>query len=184
MINPYYGALMSKSSLPDYVNPRRLADQEMSLKGVISAEAFKRTADVASITDSGVEASLRFFVDEENIRVIAGDVTADITLDCQRCLTPVTITVTSHFEVAIVASDESAKNVPRHYEPVIVEEDTMELAPLIEEELLLAVPMYAYHESCDVQMTYGEDEIAAEVEETTPNPFQVLESLKVGKPKN
>ena len=154
------------------------------MEGVIPADLFTQTADIATITDPGVAVSLRFFVDEEHIRVIAGDISAEINLECQRCLTPVGVKVVSHFEVAIAASDEAAKNVPKHYEPIIVEADTLELAPLIEEEILLAVPMNAYHDDCHVQMSYGEEEITAEVEETTPNPFQMLKSLKVGKTKN
>jgi len=176
---------MSKSSLPDYVNPRRLAVQGMSLEGQLSADSFKRIAEVASITSQGVEVSLKFFCDEENYKIISGTVEVELDLDCQRCLSPVNVKVASEFEVAIAASDESAKNIPRHYEPVIVEEDTLDLVPLIEEELLLALPMHAYHERCDVQMSFGDAELdAAEVEETTPNPFQVLANLKVGKTKN
>jgi uncharacterized protein len=176
---------MSKSSLPDYVNPRRLAAQGMTLEGQISANSFKRIAEVATITTDAVDVTLKFFSDEENYKVISGTVEVELDLDCQRCLSPVTVKVYSDFEVVIVASDESAKNIPKHYEPVIVEEDTLELVPLIEEELLLALPMHAYHDHCDVQMSFGEADMdAAEVEETTPNPFQVLANLKVGKSKN
>ncbi len=175
---------MSKSSLPDYVNPRRLANQGMSLEGEISADSFKRIAEVATITGQSVQVKLKFFSDEENFRVISGSIDMDVDLDCQRCLTPVSVKVESQFEVAIVATDESARNIPNHYEPVIVEEDTLDLVPLIEEELLLALPMHAYHNDCEVQMSYGDAEDVAEVEETTPNPFQVLANLKVGKTKN
>jgi uncharacterized protein len=157
----------------------------MTLEGQISADLFKRISEVASITSQSVDVELRFFCDEENFKVISGTVEVELDLDCQRCLSPVNVKVASEFEVAIAASDESAKNIPRHYEPVIVEEDTLELVPLIEEELLLALPMHAYHESCDVKMSYGEAELdPAEVEETTPNPFQVLANLNVGKTKN
>ncbi|GAA3934702.1 DUF177 domain-containing protein [Litoribacillus peritrichatus] len=156
----------------------------MTLEGEISADSFKRIAEVATITASGVRVSLKFFSDEDRFRVIAGTIATEVDLDCQRCLTPVGVKVESQFEVAIVASDESAKDLPSYYEPVIVEEDNLDLVPLIEEELLLALPMYAYHDQCDVKMSYGDAEDTAEVEEPTPNPFQVLANLKVGKTKN
>ena len=70
---------------------------------------------------------------------------------------------------------------PVKREPVIAERDDLVLLPVIEDELILSLPMYAYHAECD------DNELVAKAEEMKPvpveteapnNPFSVLEQLK------
>ena len=58
------------------------------------------------------------------------------------------------------------------------------LERLIEEELLLALPMVAYHEhACvDASLYSSGESVEDEQEQQAPNPFKVLEQLK-GSPK-
>jgi len=84
-----------------------------------------------------------------------------------------------------VFNDEQAQNLPRTYEPLLVEDEKLVVLDVVEEELILSLPMFAYHDACEVDgyKQTEEAEVAAEelAEEKKPNPFEVLSALKLKK---
>ena len=79
--------------------------------------------------------------------------------------------------------EERAKQLPKSMDPVILGEGQADLYTIIEDELLLNLPMVSYHkEDCIEQTSFGEDN-TEESAESSSNPFQVLEQLK-GSPKS
>jgi uncharacterized protein len=74
--------------------------------------------------------------------------------------------------------------LPAHLEPLIAAESVM-LRELVEDELMLAMPMFSYHpdRACISRLADGVQFGAAPVdpppgESTKPNPFDVLAQLK------
>ena len=68
---------------------------------------------------------------------------AGVTIECQRCLRPVRRTVESESRLAFVAREDAT--LPAEHEPVVGDPRRVDLAALVEEELLLAVPLFARH---------------------------------------
>ncbi|HEY5559391.1 MAG TPA: YceD family protein [Steroidobacteraceae bacterium] len=68
---------------------------------------------------------------------------AGVVQECQRCLRPLRRVLESESRLAFVARDDSP--VPADHEPVIGDPRRVDLATLIEDELLLAVPLIAKH---------------------------------------
>jgi uncharacterized protein len=96
----------------------------------------------------GVDATIGF--DRlEGLPVLEVRATADAQLVCQRCLQPVTLRVEGCSRVALVESMEQADRLPEDVEPVWVEGRSVDLAALVEEELLLALPLVPMHEHGD-----------------------------------
>ncbi len=124
-----------------------------------------------------VKVDLQFAVDEQRIRTVTGSASGHLFMTCQRCLEPVEVAVEADFNLGIAASEEAAKQLPRSYDPLIVEGEEIELLPVVEEELILSLPFDAYHDDCSIQTSFGEAEAAA-VETDKPNPFSVLAQLK------
>ena len=110
---------------------------------------------------------------------LEGVVRARARLVCQRCLNAYEQPIESAFRVAFVGSEEETANVPEGYEGVAAPQGRAMLADLVEDELLLAlplVPMHATPEECAAQPE------AAAPEETAPTevvrrPFADLRSL-------
>ena len=107
---------------------------------------------------------------------------ARIALMCQRCLSPMVahLTVDRHFrfvadEATAMAEDDEA------------EEDVLVLAPgldalaLIEDELLMALPLVPRHEICPAPLAASEDSAQPPPELARPHPFAVLGGLKLDK---
>jgi uncharacterized protein len=139
--------------------------------------------EIVMASEGDVEVELEFDRDEQNLRVLKGQLKAALVLKCERCLEPVEQSVESQFQLGIVLSDEQAKNLPGYYEPLLVEHESLVLLDVVEEELILSLPMFAYHADCKHSMAdeVGSNESEEADTEVKENPFSVLSELKLKK---
>jgi uncharacterized protein len=127
----------------------------------------------------GAAYSLRFFRDDTGRDVIAGRVRAQLKLRCQRCAEIMTLTVDSGFKLAVVAGLEEAKRLPADYEPLLPEESLIRPRDLIEDELILAVPIVPRHVDGQCMMpSIGRTEQPGQPTPAARNPFAELSVLK------
>lgn len=190
--SPYYGALMLIGQLPKTIDPRKLARQGMQFEGSLALNRFSRLVDILADDQGEVMAWLRFYLDEDQQVVLEGSLDAACQMVCQRCLDVAGIPVHADIRLMAVWTDEQAKALPSGYEPLFLQEEPIELVPLLEEELLLALPLIPFHqpEQCAVQQDFstgsdavdpdqdGDDEKEAGADRA--NPFSVLAKLKTG----
>ena len=89
-------------------------------------------------------------------------------------------TLESEFLWGLVTSEEAAVNLPRTHEPVFIENEKLDLLPALEDELILALPLVAYHQEGSCQAPSQITEQQPEVEESSKkhNPFSALADLK------
>lgn len=172
---------MLTTRLPIRVEPYRLAASAERIEGLISLAGMTRFAEEAGEQQGDCEVRLNFGVDTQGRRFIEGWLKTDVRLACRRCLEPMPVTLESHFLLGMVASDAMAAELSKTYEPVLVENEQLDLLPVIEDELILSLPQVVYHDEaqCAVsrdRMTSGEN--AEAVEKPAANPFDVLRTLK------
>ncbi|WP_417223141.1 YceD family protein [Amphritea sp.] len=171
---------MSNAPLPKKIDPRKLADRGVRIQGDAELALLPNLATMLADKQGKVSVDLQFDTDELRIRTIKGTADAKVSMTCQRCLEPVEIEVEAKFNLAVAPTEEHAKNLPRYYDPLIVAGDDLELFPMVEEELILSLPIVPYHDDCSVQTSFG-DEVTTDNETDKPNPFSVLASLKADK---
>ncbi len=110
-------------------------------------------------------------------------VKADLPMICQRCLGPVDIAVHVEQSFRFVGSEEAAAAQDEEaQEDVLVLSRDFNLADLIEDEVLMALPVIPCHETCPVvlPLTAVDSGFEAAVTEKR-NPFAVLAKLHSGK---
>lgn len=111
---------------------------------------------------------------------------AVVPLTCQRCMAPVETPVAVDQWYRFVATEEIAMaEDDESEEDLLVMEPQFDLLAVLEDELLMALPLVPMHEQCPVApvLSAGTIELpdgASEASEK-PNPFAVLAQLK--KPK-
>ncbi|QSN60533.1 MULTISPECIES: DUF177 domain-containing protein [unclassified Caballeronia] len=113
-----------------------------------------------------------------------------VWLTCQRCLSPYSQHLDVDATYRIVATEEEADEYPLDEDEieVIVGSRQFDLIDLIEEELLLSLPLVPKHSVCpevheSLLAGSAEDEADEGGEEAEkPNPFAVLEKLKTSGP--
>ena len=170
---------MSYGNLPKIVDPRKLAEREVRITGQASVKEMPRVRSYLSEDSDVIDVDLLFSLDERRIRIITGDAKGRVHMTCQRCLESVEVDVQADFNLAIAFNEERAKQLPRYYDPLIVEDEEIELLHVIEEELILSLPLVPYHTDCSIQTQFGD--AAKEPKNEKPNPFKVLAQLKANK---
>jgi uncharacterized protein len=90
------------------------------------------------------------------------------TLVCQRCLQPMQLPLHGQSRVGLVESMQQADRLPEDVEPVWVEGRKVDLGEVVEEELLLALPLVPVHERDDPQC-HAVDAIAATEQGAPPD---------------
>jgi uncharacterized protein len=155
------------------------------LEGRLKLAQLKRVLPLVRSDAGDVDYTLNFDIDEGGIPCIKGEVRATLTLQCQRCMEDMDYPVKTKVRLGIVASREAAERLPDKYEPLLVSADEISVASIVEDELILALPIVAMHELKDcpqgeafVAQTAsgaGEEDTSAARRES---PFAVLAQLK------
>jgi uncharacterized protein len=108
------------------------------------------------------------------------DVGCSVRLVCQRCLTPADVSVVAQHWFRFVADEATAAAEDDDSdEDVLALEPRFNLIALVEDELLMAIPLVPMHDVCPgvVPTSAGEEEFQAALE-TRPSAFAALAQLK------
>ena len=126
---------------------------------------WKAGAEVRSVRAGGSETWLHLHAD------------AHLSLVCQRCLQPVGAALDFDRSFRFVADEKQAAAIDADIEEdVLVLSKNFDLVELIEDELLLALPLVPRHESCPQPLTGPADPPPFD---ERVNPFDVLSELKI-----
>ena len=106
-------------------------------------------------------------------------VTGGVQLICQRCLKYMRQPVDGHARIALVVSETEADRVPPEFEPVRAPEGRVRVLDLVEEEVLLALPIVPLHEDLSecVPAAALEKAEAQDAPHSMQKPFERLGEL-------
>lgn len=166
------------TELPEQIDPLRLAKNDAKLKGCYDISRLTRLHDRLCEIRGQVEFNWFFHINDQHRAVIQGHIQASLPMICQRCLKPVDYPVHTETALMVLREGESEDIVPDGFEPLILEQMPVSLLSLVEDELILALPIIAKHEQCPVNEHVLAEEDSPAPEEKRPNPFAVLATLK------
>jgi uncharacterized protein len=173
---------MSTQARMDAVSPHELARKRGHFSGEVAIAAFPRLRSLV-LGDGVVSVDLKFTSDDKGRSVVQGPVAVTLTLECQRCLEPVTRRVEIAVNLCLVGSDAQAADVADESEAFVLSDDEISIAELIEDDLLLALPsqVCVAYDECPNRpaLSYpAEGTSGGEAAPKRPNPFDVLAGLK------
>jgi len=99
------------------------------------------------------------------------------TLECQRCMQPMSVPVEMRVKVALVATEADGERVPEDLEPVLAPGGRISIGELITEELLLSLPIVALHGEGEPCAARPEPPAAGDGGQDTHKPFARLADL-------
>ncbi len=137
---------MSGKCLPAAILVRKLLEQRACLQGEVPVDRLGHLAEAVLGFASPVIASLQFGNADDGHAYCEVVVTVDVQMQCQRCLEPVTVALGTNSRVRLVDDIESP-SLTKDIEPVLLEKGELNIVELVEEELLLALPIIAKHRS-------------------------------------
>lgn len=164
--------------------------------GEISPLKLERLADFASDAESPTPLRYRIeFLPQGPDRLWLAEISVEGTLQltCERCLEPMTLSVSGSSTLQFVHSDAQAAQVGEDHEPVLIDEEgVVSIGALIEDEVLMAIPVVVRHEELCRAPWRESEEGATEAsvadgkdrENRRENPFAVLAQLRQGDKKD
>jgi len=151
--------------------------------GEVPLAALPRCEDMAP--EGGMLAYRVGFFESQGVQPLAAEVRVEtqLALECARCRETVVTPVTSSSQVRFVFSEDQAEHVESQAEPVILgREGRVRLLDLLEDELLMAVPLMPVHEHpcapIEPGRAYESGELPEPAEGERENPFAALAALK------
>jgi uncharacterized protein len=105
------------------------------------------------------------------------EASATLSLVCQRCLGPVATTLDARRSFLFVEGEERAADLDAEMDDdVLALPRHLDLRALVEDELLLALPLVPRHAVCPQPLPHRNDD--APGEPARPNPFAALRTLR------
>ncbi|HUF73127.1 MAG TPA: YceD family protein [Gammaproteobacteria bacterium] len=138
------GALHSWYSLPDLVS---LAERGAVLEGTIEFAKLGRLKDLLNSCEGRATARMSLSLRHDDMVLLQLQCEADLELVCQRCLEPVIHEVREQVDFAVADNEEALAVLPQGLELIALEGDRLQPATLIEDELIVSLPLVPKHGS-------------------------------------
>ncbi|AXY55986.1 hypothetical protein CDG60_04980 [Acinetobacter chinensis] len=183
---------MSANTFPAQIEPFKWAEQGFTWSGTLPLSRFVRIAReaVGSIDDQLINIDCKLSLDTyHRIVWLDGHVETKVPMECQRCLDSVEIALVSDFHLALIDDESLIERLDEDADFIVLGESeattkgdyatatpaTVNLLALLEDELLLLVPLSPKHDACEHKHQPAVQEVE---EEKRDNPFDILSSLK------
>lgn len=149
--------------LLDRASPRELAERGQVIEKKENLELFPRlteaiAADLATLSDDRVPRRWRqspvafrlafgWADDRQRLPTLCGKVTAELPAVCQRCLEPLTLSLVQELKFLLSGSagQGGPVDVGEEYEAWEIDEPVLRPADIVEEVLMMAMPLAAMH---------------------------------------
>ncbi|TDR39367.1 uncharacterized protein DFR29_11668 [Tahibacter aquaticus] len=151
-----------------------------SFNGNLSVAKLPRLADALAKPDGVISYDIEFGRDDLGIAFLAIRAQTQVSLICQRSLDTFLLPVTIDTRLGLIVREEEEAGLSPGYEPLLLESAELRPADVIEDELLLALPLIPVKPGPEESpLDWSTDPDQAE-EPERPNPFAALGSLKKG----
>ncbi len=181
---------MKREFVPDRLDVSAFASDAATLSGRDSVADYPRLSAELAEPSAEVEVNWESVGEERPGSDGAAtpwlhlEVDATVPMVCQRCLTPVAVPLVVDRDFRFVADEATAEaEDDDSEEDLLVLARDFDLRSLIEDELLMEIPLTPVHDVCPVPVRLSvADEDFEVAEAAKPNPFAVLGALRSKKP--
>lgn len=177
-----YDAPLMQHRLPDRVNPFIFADKGRQFNAPVAVADLSRLAGRLRDTGGSIQVDMLFDRDPAGIRRVSGQLRGSLQLSCERCLEAFEFPLAVDFSLALLESEGMIERMPEQYEPLLVTGQELRPLDVVEDEILLALPMFPVHKkACSppgVGAEHEQDNPANRSDAARENPFALLAKLK------
>jgi uncharacterized protein len=198
---------MLPGPLPERVDVAKLFARNGRIAAHLPISQLARLAVYLADSAGEAQVSLQFALDAEGRRLLTGTVVAELHLACQRCLRSLVWPVSSELNLLVFSTRDELDKLLRLQgldsmehdvlvldeidapEPALMTsaEQELNVQTLIEDELILCLPMVPMHEDADCSLAWNslrsQVEAADKQIQPQPSPFAMLAQLKGTKTK-
>jgi len=171
---------MLSGEMPEKADFKRQVELNRIFEGTYPLEKFSRLSEYL-VSDNGDVIARIEFGRSVGFAFVRAKVSAKLQVKCQRCLQALDTEVSGSFKFALVRSEDEFELLPEEFEPHLLEGEEQSIIDLIEDELILCLPMVTVHENeCSDYMTGKNNKVKAVMkdEKESSHPFAALKLLK------
>ena len=171
--------------IPQTVRASTAVAQQQAYRGSLAVRGFERLATALASDEGELQIDLQAHRMAGHA-VLDGSIGGTLSLRCVRCDAAYEWPVQVDLAVRLVDSEEEEQAVLHEADPYLVQDDQLPLRELVEDELLLALPMLPRCESCENIVRAGAAEASPETQAPDgagngkENPFAALKG-RLGK---
>lgn len=159
---------------PQFVDLPLLIEQRGAISGEFPLVSMPRLLELATSEDGRVRFDLTFGRDEQGIDIISGHYHASLRVRCQRCLMPLGLSLNGKISLAVIANESAIVELPDFYEPLVHGSGRLSLPDLLEDEIILTLPISPLHPIAECPSGGLLQEYAT----TRESPFAALKGIK------
>jgi uncharacterized protein len=168
-------------ALPEVVDVWRMVQAGRRFSGKLPFAAMPRlVADLAS-SEGSADFELDFGKDEFGVSFLHVRADAALPLTCQRTLDVFKLPVAIDTRLGLITNEEDEAGLPPGYEPLLTTDGSVRLADVVEDELILAVPVVPVKPGTEQVERSWDDSAEAAEPEAKPNPFAALKTMRVSR---
>ncbi|MBT4492626.1 MAG: hypothetical protein HOC70_05225 [Gammaproteobacteria bacterium] len=136
---------MLTGPLPALIDHRKLANQGRILEGSVPVNHLSRLRDMLAKVDGDVYLKLAFSKGDQQKTHVSGTTYATVELVCQNCLRGYSQELRCELGLDIVEQESELALLEENADSFIADGQEIRIVDLIEDELILAVPMIPRH---------------------------------------
>lgn len=164
-----------QGQMPETTNFRRQAERNAGYEGVLPISRLERLQESLN-SDAGELIARVAFGRDAGVYTLKGSLEAELEVTCQRCMQTMSLPVATRFVYALVTSADEIEALPKALEPYLIEGEEQSLIDLLEDELILALPMVSTHQQPCSEFLREQDE-TKQADKESSSPFAVLKNL-------
>ena len=171
---------MQKVKIPITLHPSKAAQHRLTYDGIVPLEKLSRLEQVVQEEAGEIAVKIHCKIDEQGLVVISGNLSTHVTVTCQRCNGELGLDLDQDFVYSPVGLDAESDHLPEGYDEVELDENgEINVFELIEDELILAIPIVPTHN--EASCSYSSEPTSfgkLSAKDDKPNPFDILKQLK------
>lgn len=161
-------------TIPVQVPASRALVRAEQFAGSVSPHGLKRLQEFAP---RDLEAELYVRTDSARRGWLEGRISGVLRLQCQTCSTPFDWKLAAPVSLILAMDEDEEARLMADYEPVLVAEDRLMLHQIVEDEILLALPMIPRCSACENSGPASAETSLEPVEK--PGPLAALKNLSL-----
>lgn len=164
------------AGLPDRVDIARQVQAGCAYEGALPLASMHRLRGSLASDAGEARYAVEFGKDALGISYLALHVDAGLPLVCQRTLDVFSYQVSIDQRLGLIAHESEEAALPPGYEPLLVSDARLAIADVIEDELILALPVVPLKPGAPLEWKDPTGDVPGS--EPAVNPFALLGSLK------
>ncbi len=164
-------------NLPKELDPVKAAKAHQSFEGKLPFAKCERLQELA-LSGSEIAYKWSFFLNQKSQSLAELTLSGAFQLKCQRCEKPMHFELDTFIAMQVVETEIQAEKLPLEVQPLMLNQEHLcNTLEILEDELILALPMIPMHEEKDCSFPQNEAYYAAKMETNTHKPFANLSKV-------